>query len=53
VDELYSALGLASVTAARVVAYRDEHGPFTALSQLLLVPITRSIFDRIEYLITL
>ena len=52
-DELHASLGLTSVTAGHIVAYRDQHGPFTALSQLLLVPVSRTIFDRIKYLITL
>jgi competence protein ComEA len=52
-DELHASLGLTSLTAGRIIGYRDRHGPFTALSQLLLVPVSRTIFDRIKYLVTL
>ena len=30
--------GVGSVTAAAIVAYREEHGPFASLEELLLVP---------------
>ena len=52
-EELHAALGITAATASRIVAYRGQHGPFTALSQLLLVPITRTTFDRIKYLVSL
>lgn len=51
-DDLHAALGLTAPIAGRIVAYRDRHGPFTAVSQLLLVPISRTTFDRIKYLVT-
>ena len=51
-DDLHNALGLALDIANRIVAYRAAHGPFTAISQLLLVPITRTTYDKIKDLIT-
>jgi competence protein ComEA len=51
-QELYDALGISLTTARRIVAYRAAHGPFTAVSQLLLVPISRTTYDRIKYLVT-
>jgi len=38
--------------ARRIVAYRAAHGPFTAISQLLLAPISQTTYDRICLLIT-
>jgi competence protein ComEA len=51
-QDLHDALGITMATARRIVAYRAAHGSFTAVSQLLLVPISRTIFDRIKYLVT-
>lgn len=51
-DDLHNALGISLTIARRIVAYRAAHGPFTAVSQLLLVPISRSTYDRIKYLVT-
>jgi competence protein ComEA len=48
-QELHDALGISLEIAQRIVAYRTAHGPFTAVSQLLLVPISRSTYDRIKY----
>lgn len=50
--DLHAALGISLTIALRIVAYREAHGPFTAVSQLLLVPISRSTYDRIKYLVT-
>jgi competence protein ComEA len=50
--DLHNALGISLTTARKIVAYRAAHGNFTAVSQLLLVPISRSIFDRIKDLVT-
>jgi len=47
-DDLRNALGLQRATATRIIAYRNKHGPFTAISQLLLVPISRATYDRIK-----
>jgi competence protein ComEA len=46
------ALGVGSDIARRIVAYRAEHGPFTAISQLLLAPISQTTYDRIRLLVT-
>lgn len=51
-DDLHLDLGLSLDIARRIVAYRTVHGAFTAVSQLLLVPISRSTYDRIKYLVT-
>lgn len=51
-DDLHLALGITLDIARRIVAYRATHGSFTAVSQLLLVPISRSTYDRIKYLVT-
>ncbi len=52
-QQLHDALGISLPIAQRIVAYRDAHGPFTAVSQLLLVPVSRSTYDRVKYLVTL
>lgn len=51
-DDLHNGLGISLIIADHIVAYRAAHGPFTAISQLLLVPITRTTYDRIKDLIT-
>ena len=51
-DDLHNALGLSLEIANRIVAYRAAHGPFTAISQLLLVPISRATYDHVKDLIT-
>lgn len=50
--DLHHALGIQLATAVRIIAYRAAHGPFTAVSQLLLVPISRATYDKIEALVT-
>ncbi|MBF6589046.1 MAG: ComEA family DNA-binding protein [Ktedonobacterales bacterium] len=52
-EEMHNALGLSLTIARRVVAYRVAHGPFTAVSQLLLVPMSRTTYDHIKDLITI
>ena len=37
-DQLDSLPGIGPVLAQRIIDYRSEHGPFTDVSQLLLVP---------------
>ena len=49
--ELHNALGLSTTICKRVVAYRTAHGNFTAISQLLLVPVSQTTFDRIKNLV--
>jgi competence protein ComEA len=51
-QELHDALGISLDVARRIVAYRETHGSFTAVSQLLLVPISRTTYDRIKDLVT-
>ena len=50
-EQLHNALGISLTEARRIVAYRASHGSFTAISQLLLVPISRTIYDRIKDLV--
>ena len=50
--DLHNALGITSSVARKIVAYRAAHGPFTAVSQLLLVPVSQATYDRIKDLIT-
>lgn len=51
-EQLHNALGITLTTARHIVAYRADRGGFTAVSQLLLVPISRTIYDRIKDLVT-
>ena len=51
-SELHNALGITTSIARKIVAYRAAHGPFTAISQLLLVPISQATYDRIKDLVT-
>lgn len=51
-EQLRDALGITLTTARHIVAYRAARGGFTAVSQLLLVPISRTIYDRIKDLVT-
>jgi competence protein ComEA len=50
--DLHNALGITTSVARKIVAYRAAHGPFTAISQLLLVPVSQATYDRIKDLIT-
>jgi competence protein ComEA len=52
-QDRHTALGISVSVAQRIMAYRTAHGNFTAVSQLLLVPITRTTYDRIKDLITI
>lgn len=51
-SDLHHALGIELAIANRIVAYRVAHGAFTAISQLLLVPISLSEYNKIKALIT-
>jgi competence protein ComEA len=50
-DELHRALGISLTIARRIVAYRAAHGAFGAVSQLLLVPVSKTTYDRIKDLV--
>jgi len=50
--DLHNALGISLTIARKIVTYRAQHGNFTAVSQLLLVPISRTTFDKIKDLVT-
>ncbi|HEU5347024.1 MAG TPA: ComEA family DNA-binding protein [Ktedonobacterales bacterium] len=52
VTDLHNALGITTSIARKIVAYRAAHGPFTAVSQLLLVPVSKATYDRIKDLVT-
>lgn len=52
-EDLHHALGLSLTLARKIVSYRAAHGTFTAVSQLLLVPISRSTYDKIKDLVTI
>lgn len=49
--DLRNALGISLTICKRIVAYRSAHGNFTAISQLLLVPISQATFDRVKNLV--
>lgn len=51
-EDLHHALGISLTIARRIVSYRAAHGNFTAVSQLLLVPISRTEYDKIKDLVT-
>jgi competence protein ComEA len=51
-EDLHHALGISLTISRRIVAYRVAHGSFTAVSQLLLVPISRAEYDKIKDLVT-
>lgn len=51
-SDLHHALGIEVAIANRIVAYRVAHGAFTAISQLLLVPISLSEYNKIKSLVT-
>ncbi|HEX6122652.1 MAG TPA: SLBB domain-containing protein [Ktedonobacterales bacterium] len=51
-EQMHDALGISLTIARRIVAYRASHGSFTAVSQLLLVPMSRATYDRMKDLVT-
>ncbi|HEX9069512.1 MAG TPA: ComEA family DNA-binding protein [Ktedonobacterales bacterium] len=53
VEDLHRLLGVSTEAAQRIVGYRVAHGPFTAVSQLLLVPLSLVTYDRIKDLVTI
>jgi competence protein ComEA len=50
-DELRQRLHVSAKTAQNIVNYRNEHGPYSSVDQLLQV-VSRSIYDRIRNLVT-
>lgn len=50
--DLHNALGISVWSARKIVAYRAAHGSFTAISQLLLVPVSKATYDRIKDLVS-
>lgn len=50
-EDLRNALGVSLTICKRIVAYRTAHGNFTAIGQLLLVPVSQTTFDRIKNLV--
>jgi competence protein ComEA len=53
VTDLHNALGISTTVARKIVNYRSAHGTFTAVSQLLLVPVSKATYDRIKDLVTI
>src|SRR5579884_100093 len=51
VDEMRQALHISSATAQKIIDYRNQHGPYTSVDQLLQV-VSRSIYDKIKNLVT-
>lgn len=51
--DLHNALGVTTSIARKIVAYRAAHGPFTSVSQLLLVPVSKATYDRVKDLVTI
>ncbi len=50
-DELRQGLHVSAATAQKIVDYRIQHGPYTAVSQLLQA-VSQSIYDRIKNMVT-
>jgi len=46
--DMHNALGISLEIARRIIAYRVAHGQYTAVNQLLLVPISRTTYDKIK-----
>ena len=50
-DDLHTLLGLSLTTGNKIVAYRQAHGPYTAITQLLNV-MSRTTYDKIKDRVT-
>ncbi len=51
-NDMHLLLGISQATAEKIVAYRNAHGPFTSLEQLIPV-VGLTIYNRIKDMITL
>jgi competence protein ComEA len=51
-ETMRTQLSVSAKTAQAIVTYRQQHGNFTSVDQLLLVPISKTIYDRIKLLVT-
>lgn len=51
-DELSQKLSVSSKTAQSIVSYRQQHGPFTSVDQLLQV-VSKSIYNKIKNKVTI
>lgn len=49
--QMMQVLHVSSTTANKIIAYRTQHGPYTAVSQLLQV-VSKSIYDKIKNMVT-
>lgn len=52
-QQLRTLPGVGKITAARIVAYRADHGPFTSLDQLIQAGVRKAELNRIRSLLTL
>ncbi len=50
-EDMHTLLDIALTTANKIVAYREAHGPYTAIDQLLNV-MSRTTYDKIKDFIT-
>lgn len=50
-QDMHTLLGISLTTANKIVAYREAHGPYTSITQLLNV-MSRTTFDKIKDRIT-
>lgn len=49
---LETQLGLSKKTANAIITYRQQHGKFQSTDQLLLVPISKTLYNRIKNQVT-
>jgi competence protein ComEA len=50
-QDMHNLLGISMTTANKIVAYREAHGPYTSITQLLAV-MSRTTYDKIKDFIT-
>lgn len=53
VEDLHRLLGVSPETAQWIVGYRVAHGPFTSVSQLVLVALPLATYDRTKEQVTI